>query len=148
MVRSGMSKDPDRSMIAVIRLWIFSRVERRRLSYAENDMPAAEGVYERLRRMAVEDPKEAKNLFLAIFDANSEDLADLLTRLRKPNEGRLRQVVANAVRTHSAKDRIVPELLRWRATETDEFTRRAIEGALADVEIGTVPEGGQTEQIT
>ncbi len=111
-------------------------------------MPAAEGVYERLRRMAVEDPKEAKNLFLAIFDANSEELADLLTRLRKPNEGRLRQVVANAVRTHSEKDRIVPELLRWRATETDEFTRRAIEGALADVEIGTVPEGGQTEQIT
>jgi len=110
------------------------------LSCAENDMPAPELLYDRLRRLAVEDPQEAKKLFLAIFDANSEELRELLTQLGKPNEGRLRQVVANAVRSHSEKKRIVPELLRWRASETDEFTRRALEGALADVDLAAAPQ--------
>jgi C4-dicarboxylate-specific signal transduction histidine kinase len=88
----------------------------------------------------VEDPKEAKNLFLAVFNANSGELNELLTQLRRPNEGRLRQVVANAIRNHSEKQRVVPELLRWRVVETDEFARRAIEAALADVDIRAAPE--------
>jgi signal transduction histidine kinase len=98
-------------------------------------MPASESLYERLRILAVEDPKEARKIFLAGFDANSNDLADFLARLSRPNEARLRQVVANAVRTHPEKRRLVPDLLRWRVVETDEFTRRAIEGALADVDV-------------
>lgn len=111
-------------------------------------MPARKGVYEHLRKLAMEDPKEAKTLFLEIFDANSEELNELLTQLRKPDEGRLRQVVANAIRSHSEKNRIVPELLRWRVTETDEFTRRAIEGALADVDIRAVPQDRISETST
>jgi signal transduction histidine kinase len=111
------------------------------LTYAESDMPALEGLYERLRRLAAEDPREAKKVFLAIFEANSKELSELLARLRKPNEGRLRQVIANAVRAHPEKGRIIPDLVLWRETETDEFTRRAIEGALVDVARTPLQEG-------
>jgi signal transduction histidine kinase len=97
-------------------------------------MPELEGLYERLRMLAVEDPKEARAAFLAAFEAKSDDLADFLARLRRPNEGRLRQVVANAVRAHQEKGRLVGELLQWQETETDEFTRRAIYGALLDID--------------
>jgi signal transduction histidine kinase len=116
------------------------------LNYVESDIPASESVYQRLRRLAVEDPKEAKQVFLATFEANSEDLSELLARLRKPNEGRLRQVVANAIRTHPEKGRMIPELILWRETETDEFTRRAIEGALVDVDSPALREGSLYQQ--
>jgi len=109
-------------------------------------MPVADGLYERLRRLAVEDPREAKKLFLTIFEANSQELSEFLTRLRRQNEGRLRQVVANSVRAHPEKERIVPELIRWREVETDEFTRRAIEGALVDVDSVRVRTGTLQEQ--
>ena len=106
----------------------------RRLSCVENGTLVREGLYDQLRRLAVEDPKEARRIFLEAFGANAEELTEFLARLRRPNEGRLRQVVANAVRTHPEKQRIVGELVEWRESETDEFTRRAIEGALLDVE--------------
>jgi hypothetical protein len=117
------------------------------LSYAERDTHVSEVLYERLRRLALEDPREAKKVFLAAFDANSNELSEFLARLGKPNEGRLRQVVANAIRTHPEKGRIIPELLQWRETETDEFTRRAIEGALVDVDPTTIL-GKVHQQIT
>lgn len=119
----------------------------RPLSCAGSDTPAPKSIYERLRRLAVEDPKEAKKVFLTVFESNSEELYEFLKRLSKPNEGRLRQVVANAVRTHPHKGRIVQELLTWRETETDEFTRRAIEGALVDVDTRAVRGGRVHRQI-
>ena len=109
-------------------------------------MPVAEGLYEQLRRLAVEDPREAKKIFLATFEANSQDLSEFLARLRKPNEGRLRQVVANSVRAHPEKARIIPELIRWREVESDEFTRRAIEGALIGVDSVSIQAGTLQEQ--
>lgn len=117
------------------------------MSYAEGDMPAAESLYECLRRLAVEDPKEARRVFLARLQANSNDLPEFLARLARPNESRLRQVVANAIRAHPEKGRLVPDLLRWRAAETDEFTRRAIEGALADVDITDIRTSRANERI-
>jgi C4-dicarboxylate-specific signal transduction histidine kinase len=99
-------------------------------------MAGHDDLYDRLRRLAVEDPQEARKRFLAAFEANSAELSDFLIRLSRPSDGRLRQIVANALRTHPHKGRIVRVLLSWRETETDEFTRRAIEGALADVENG------------
>lgn len=111
-------------------------------------MPGSEGLYERFRRLAAEDPREAKKLFLATLESNSEELSGLLARISKPNEGRLRQVVANAVRAHPGKDRIVPEMLLWRETETDEFTRRAIEGALVDVDVTAVRAGTVHQPIS
>lgn len=110
-------------------------------------MPAAESLYECLRRLAVEDPKEARRVFLARLQANSNDLPEFLARLARPNESRLRQVVANAIRAHPEKGRLVPDLLRWRAAETDEFTRRAIEGALADVDITDIRTSRANERI-
>jgi signal transduction histidine kinase len=107
-------------------------------------MPATDDLYERLKRLAVEDPKAAKVLFLEAFEANSFELKTFLTRLRKHNEWRLRQVVANAVRTHPAKSRIVSDLTVWRQTETDEFTRRALESALEGVDIIAVQGKPQT----
>jgi len=111
-------------------------------------MPVPENAYERLRRLAVEDPIEAKKVFLAIFEANSKDLNELFVQLERPNEGRLRQVVANAVRTHPEKVRIVPALLQWRSSESDEFTRRAIEGALSDVDVPATQEGNLRRTIS
>jgi signal transduction histidine kinase len=96
-------------------------------------MAASEKLYDRLRKLAVEDPKTARTVFLEAFEANDNDLSELFDHLRKTGEGRLRQVIANAVRAHPQKNRLVPELLSWRDTETDEFTRRAIAGALAGV---------------
>lgn len=95
-------------------------------------MAASETLYERLRRLAIADPKSARIAFLEAFEANDNELTDLLERLRKPGEGRLRQVIANAVRAHPSKQRLFPELAIWQNTETDEFTRRAIVGAMAE----------------
>jgi signal transduction histidine kinase len=110
-------------------------------------MPAHEPLYERLRGLAVEDPREARVVFLAEFEAKSPGLNDLFARLRKPNEGRLRQVIANSVRAHPEKARIVAELLQWRETETDEFTRRAIAGALADVDPTALREDKTAQKV-
>lgn len=111
-------------------------------------MPDHDSLYERLRRLAVEDPKEARRVFLGAFESNSEELHAFLALLDRPNEGRLRQVVANAVRHHPEKRRAVAELFRWRQAETDEFTRRAIEGALSDVDPTAVREGKAQQNIT
>jgi signal transduction histidine kinase len=112
-------------------------------------MAASETLFERLRRLAVEDPRNARNVFLEAFDANSSDLPEFLDRLRKPGESRLRQVVANAVRAHPGKKRLVPELLQWRDIETDEFTRRAIAGALAGLDASALqtPKGSPPEAL-
>jgi signal transduction histidine kinase len=112
-------------------------------------MAAIETLYDRLRRLAVEDPKTAREIFLEAFEANNNDLPEFLDRLRKQGEARLRQVVANAVRAHPEKRRLVPELLLWRDSETDEFTRRAIAGALADVDASALqrPKESSTEML-
>lgn len=107
-------------------------------------MAASETLYERLRRLGVEDPKTARVVFLEAFEANNNDLPEFLEHLRRPGEARLRQVVANAVRAHPGKKRLVPELLFWRETETDEFTRRAIAGALADVDASALQHPKET----
>ena len=106
-------------------------------------MASIEPLYDRLRRLAVEDPKTARSVFLEAFEVNAKDLAEFLERVGKPSESRLRQVVANAARAHPQKNRLVPKLLLWRKAETDEFTRRAIDGALTGVDISAlqVPKG-------
>ena len=102
-------------------------------------MATSETLYERLRRLAIADPKSARTAFLEAFEANGDELANLLEHLRKPGEARLRQVIANAVRVHPSKQQLLLELRVWQDTETDEFTRRAIAGALAENEASAVP---------
>src|SRR5260370_2637505 len=136
------------SINAAIKLSICSKVDEKPLSCAGSDMLGSEAFYDRLRRLAVEDPKEAKRVFLAAFESNSEELRTFFAMLDRPSEGRLRQLVANAVRSHPEKRRVVPQLFRWRESETDEFTRRAIEGALGDVDPTTAREGTPLKSIT
>lgn len=102
-------------------------------------MATSETLYERLRRLAIADPKSARTAFLEAFEAKDNELPDLLEHLRKQGEARLRQVIANAVRTHPSKQQLLPELRVWQDAETDEFTRRAIAGALAENDASAAP---------
>jgi signal transduction histidine kinase len=102
-------------------------------------MAASETLYERLRRLAIADPKSARTAFLEAFEAKDNELPDLLEHLRKQGEARLRQVIANAVRAHPSKQQLLPELRVWQDAETDEFTRRAIAGALAENDAAAAP---------
>jgi signal transduction histidine kinase len=91
--------------------------------------------HQQLRRLAVEDPRRARDRFLEILDSNSAGLEPLLELLSSPGEGRLRQIIANSVRSLPAKERLIPFLIRWRDNETDEFAFRAINAALADSDL-------------
>ncbi|HEY3411903.1 MAG TPA: ATP-binding protein [Armatimonadota bacterium] len=92
-------------------------------------------MHARLQRLVVEDPKSARVLFCELLDADVPVLEHFLARIAAPGDGRLRQMVANAVRERADKGKVVGHLVRWRAVETDEFTKRAIVAALADVDL-------------
>lgn len=88
---------------------------------------------EQLRRLAATDPRAARELFVALLDDGSAELEPLLRVLAAPGEGRLRQLVANAVRTRRDKVKVAGHLLAWLEHETDEFARAAIAAAVKDV---------------
>lgn len=93
-------------------------------------MQTHENLYARLRHLVVEDPREARRVFLQLLDSGGPPVDDFLMRISHPADGRLRQLVANALRSHRDKERLAPHLITWQEIETDEFTRRAIAGAL------------------
>ena len=93
-------------------------------------MEPPEILYERLRHLAVEDPREARRVFLKLLDSGGPTLDHFLGRISSPADGRLRQLVANAPRNHRDRERLTPHLIAWQEIETDEFTHRAIAGAL------------------
>lgn len=100
-------------------------------------MPAPESaaqVFDKLRILAAEDPRTARAIFWDLLDSNSPSLDTILQSSGRPGEGRLRQLIANAVRNRPDKQRLLPTLLRWLGTETDEFARRAIEAAVEGVD--------------
>lgn len=90
---------------------------------------------EEFRRLAVEDPLRARDGFLNLMHSGSSDADALLGMLAAPGEGRLRQIIANAVRGLPLKERLIPFLIEWRERETDEFAFRAINSALADQDL-------------
>jgi len=53
-------------------------------------MPPVEIVYERLRRIAVEDPREARKAFLQLFDSGGSALEQFLGQVSSTADGRLR----------------------------------------------------------
>jgi sigma-B regulation protein RsbU (phosphoserine phosphatase) len=93
-------------------------------------MQQPETLYEGLRNLVVEDPREARRLFLELLDSGGPALDHFLGRISSPADGRLRQLVANALRNHRERERLAAHLIAWREIETDEFTHRAIAGAL------------------
>lgn len=95
--------------------------------------------FEELRGLAAESPRDARAKLTALLDSGDTVLEETLRLASAPGEGRLRQIIANAVRNRPDKGRVVPHLVRWLELETDEFARAAIGGALVDVERAQYP---------
>jgi sigma-B regulation protein RsbU (phosphoserine phosphatase) len=96
-------------------------------------MQPVELLYERLRRLAVENPREARRSFLTLFDSGGSALEQFLGQISSPADGRLRHLVASALRNNRDKERLAPYLIAWYEIETDEFARRAMTAALDGV---------------
>jgi sigma-B regulation protein RsbU (phosphoserine phosphatase) len=93
-------------------------------------MQPPEALYDGLRRLVVEDPREARRVFLQVLDSGGPALDHFLGSISSPADGRLRQLVANALRNPRDKERLAPHLIAWQEIETDDFTHRAIARAL------------------
>src|SRR5215813_12966372 len=119
-------------MNAANRLSTCSKAEGRRSNCALSAMPV-DLLYETLRRLAVEDPREARKVFLRYFDSGGSTLEQFLGQISSPADGRLRHLVASALRNNRDKERLAPYLIAWHEIETDEFAKRAIAAALEGV---------------
>jgi len=95
-------------------------------------MPA-DPLYETLRRVAVEDPREARKVFLRYLDTGGPALEHFLGQISSPADGRLRHLVASALRNNRDKERLAAYLIAWHEIETDEFAKRAIAASLDGV---------------
>lgn len=104
-------------------------------------MQPVELLDESLRRLAVEDPREARKVFLRMFDSGNSALEQFLGQISSPADGRLRHLVASALRNNRDKERLAPYLIAWHEIETDEFAKRAIAAALDGVKLES---GAQT----
>jgi sigma-B regulation protein RsbU (phosphoserine phosphatase) len=93
-------------------------------------MQPPDTLYEGLRNLVVEDPREARRVFLQLLDSGGPALDQFLGRIASTADGRLRHLVANALRTQRDRERLAPHLIAWQEIETDEFTKRAIGAAL------------------
>jgi sigma-B regulation protein RsbU (phosphoserine phosphatase) len=110
-------------------------------------MQPAELVDERLRRLAVEDPREARKVFLRIFDSDSSALERFLGQISSPADGRLRHLVASALRNDRDKERLAPYLIAWHEIETDEFAKRAIAAALDGVKTDSAAQTALAHEV-
>src|SRR5260370_40956493 len=93
------------SMNAVNRSSTCSKAEERRSNCARSAMQPAELVHERLLRLAVEDPREARKAFLRIFDSGGSTLGQFLGQMSSSAERRLPHLVASAVLNEPYKER-------------------------------------------
>src|SRR3954447_15762159 len=100
-------------------------------------MESADLLHESLRHLAVEDPREARKVFLRYFDSGGSTLEQFLGQISSPADGRLRHLVASALRNNRDKERLAPYLIAWHEIETDEFAKRAIAAALDGVKISS-----------
>ena len=101
-------------------------------------MNAAESsvqLYEKLGLVAATDPRGAQAFVDELLDDNHPQLDALMSQIAAPGDGRVRQILANAVSSRKDKDRVVPYLRQWAETETDEFTREAIAAVLAGMDL-------------
>lgn len=114
-------------------------MEKKPSSYDGNDMLGRSDpkeAYAALRLLSVEDPKRARQGFCEMLDGDDPRLVGILELASVPGEGRVRQLVANAVRARPDRSKIVAYLVRWQQTEADEFARNAIDAALVGVDRG------------
>lgn len=104
---------------------------------------SADGVYAEVRELAARDPRDAREHFCRLLDGDAPDLEEVLRLAAAPGEGRVRQLIANSVRTRPDKTRLVPHLISWLKDETDEFAKKAIVAALENVDLRSL--GGAQE---
>lgn len=95
-------------------------------------MADVDGEYERFRRLAVADPRRAREQ-LSLMAASADVILPLLMeRASRAGEGRVRQIVATAIRLDSAvREALGAWVERWLPVEADEFALKAIRDALA-----------------
>src|ERR1700739_4648985 len=130
MAGLASSRSREQSTSAVNRSSTCSKVEGKLSNCGRSAMQPPEVLYEELRRLVVEDPREARKVFLQLLDSGGPALDDFLGRLSSPADGRLRQLAANALRSHRDRERLAAHLIAWQEIETDEFSHRAIARAL------------------
>src|SRR5260370_35937374 len=94
-----------------------SKAAGRRSNCALSAMPA-DLLYETLQRLAVEDPREARNLFLRYFDSGGSALEQFLERISSPADGPLRHPAASAPRNNRDKQRQPADLIASHAIGT------------------------------
>src|SRR5260221_6080256 len=121
------------SMNAANRSLTCSKAEERRSNCARSAVQPPDLLHESLRHLAVEDPREARKVFLRIFDSGGSALEQFLGQISSPADGRLRHLVASALRSNRDKERLAPYLIAWHEIETDEFAKRSIVAALDGV---------------
>jgi sigma-B regulation protein RsbU (phosphoserine phosphatase) len=110
-------------------------------------MRPPEILYEELRHLVVEDPREAGRVFLQLLDSGGPALDHFLGCIASPADGRLRQLVANAPRNHRDRERLVPHLIAWQEIETDEFTRRAIARVLDGLDTRSAEQTALAQEV-
>lgn len=84
------------------------------------------------RRLAVTNPKEARALFLRLAERSHVEAGKMIGGLSFPADGRARQLVASALRGHAELARYKAQLELWLENETDEFSRKATQAAIAE----------------
>jgi sigma-B regulation protein RsbU (phosphoserine phosphatase) len=110
-------------------------------------MQPVELLREKLRRLAVEDPREARKAFLVLFDSGGSVLEQFLGQISSPADGRLRHVVASAMRNTRDKERLAPYLIVWHEIETDEFAKRAMAAALDGVKTESAAQTALAQEV-
>jgi sigma-B regulation protein RsbU (phosphoserine phosphatase) len=110
-------------------------------------MQPAELLHERLRRLAVEDPREARKAFLVLFDSGGSVLEQFLGQIASPADGRLRHMVASALRNSRDKERLAPYLIAWHEIETDEFAKRAMAAALDGIRTESAAQTALAQEV-
>jgi sigma-B regulation protein RsbU (phosphoserine phosphatase) len=109
--------------------------------------PPAQSLREKLRHFAVEDPREARKLFLQAFDSGGSTVDEFLEQISSPADGRLRHLVTSALRNSLDKERLAPYLIAWHEIETDEFARRAISAALGGVKTESAAQTALAQEV-
>src|SRR5215467_5005597 len=140
-------RSPEQSMNAANRSSICSKAAGRRLNCGRSAMEQPEVLYERLRQLAVEDPREARRVFLQLLDSGGTALDQFLGRISSPSDGRLRQLVSNALRSQRDRERLAPHLIAWQEIETDEFTHRAIAAALKGLDARSAAQTALAQEV-
>lgn len=102
--------------------------------------------YEQLRRLAVGDARRAREELSRLLAQHPAILPGLMERASRAGEGRVRQVVATAVRLDpAARQALLSWVEGWMPVEADEFALRAMRDALAAVEPRPAPPPARAE---